>query len=45
MLGMGESRIGAAGRSLQDLRRAGCALLTLGQYLAPTGGHHPVARW
>lgn len=44
MLGMGESRKELLA-ALQDLRRAGCALLTLGQYLAPTRGHHPVARY
>jgi lipoic acid synthetase len=28
-----------------DLRRAGCSLLTLGQYLAPSDKHHPVMEW
>jgi lipoic acid synthetase len=44
MLGLGESREEVLG-VLADLRRAGCALLTLGQYLAPTRRHHPVERY
>lgn len=44
MLGMGETddEIRAA---LGDLRAAGVTLLTLGQYLAPSAAHHPVARY
>lgn len=44
MLGLGETdaEIRAA---LDDLRAAGVALLTLGQYLQPTRRHLPVARW
>lgn len=44
MLGMGEtdSEVSSA---LRDLRAAGVALLTLGQYLAPSPAHHPVARF
>lgn len=44
MLGMGETEpeLSAA---LRDLRAAGVALLTLGQYLAPSPAHHPVARF
>ena len=44
MLGMGETEaeIRAA---LRDLRAAGVTLLTLGQYLAPSSAHHPVARF
>ena len=44
MLGMGETaaEIRAA---LRDLRAAGVTLLTLGQYLAPSAAHHPVARF
>jgi lipoyl synthase len=44
MLGMGETdaEISAA---LADLRTAGVSLLTLGQYLAPSTAHHPVARF
>ena len=44
MLGLGESReeLFAAWR---DLRRAGCDILTLGQYLQPSRSHLPVARF
>ncbi len=44
MLGLGEAdeEVSAV---LSDLRRADCALLTLGQYLAPTRDHHPVERY
>lgn len=31
--------------TLEDLRRAGCALVSIGQYLAPSPHHHPVAEW
>ncbi|MBW2028154.1 MAG: lipoyl synthase [Deltaproteobacteria bacterium] len=44
MLGLGEG-IGEIGGVFQDLRRAGCDLLTLGQYLAPSSVHRPVARF
>lgn len=30
---------------LQDLRNQGCRLLTIGQYLQPTPGNHPVRRY
>jgi lipoic acid synthetase len=44
MVGLGETR-----EELQavfhDLRAAGCDLLTLGQYLAPSDRHHPVVRF
>jgi lipoic acid synthetase len=30
---------------MRDLRDAGCRLLTLGQYLAPSPQHHPVVRY
>jgi len=44
MVGLGETmeEIEAV---LADLRRAGCLLLTVGQYLAPTAGHLPVERY
>jgi lipoic acid synthetase len=44
MLGLGESEeeILAVAR---DLRDAGVQIFTLGQYLAPTGNHHPVRRY
>ena len=38
MLGLGESEAEVV-RSLQDLRDVGCDVVTLGQYLAPTGHH------
>ncbi len=41
MLGLGETRPEVL-RVMADLRDAGCDLLTLGQYLAPSAGHHPV---
>jgi lipoic acid synthetase len=44
MLGLGESddEILATAR---DLRDAGVDIFTMGQYLAPTGNHHPVRRY
>lgn len=44
MLGLGETREEVLS-VLADLRRAGCSLLTLGQYLAPSDKHHPVVRY
>ncbi len=44
MLGMGETREEIV-RVMKDLRRHGCRLLTLGQYLAPSRQHHPVERY
>ena len=44
MVGMGETREELSG-TLRDLREAGVELLTVGQYLAPTRGHHPVIRF
>jgi lipoic acid synthetase len=44
MLGIGET-IGEVFDVLSDLRDAGCDVLTLGQYLAPTLKHIPVARF
>lgn len=44
MLGMGEID-GEIHAALRDLRKAGVELLTLGQYLAPSPVHHPVARY
>jgi lipoic acid synthetase len=44
MLGLGET--GEEVRAvLGDLLGAGCGLLTIGQYLAPSRAHHPVARF
>jgi len=44
MLGIGET-IGELFDVLADLRDVGCDVLTLGQYLAPTLKHIPVARF
>jgi len=44
MLGMGEERAELLA-VFADLRQAGCSLLTLGQYLAPTRAHHAVVRY
>lgn len=44
MLGLGET-LPEIWQTLEDLRRAGCQLLTLGQYLQPTRGHLPVHRY
>ena len=44
MLGLGEERAEIL-ETLADLRQAGVAMLTLGQYLQPTRAHLPVARY
>jgi lipoic acid synthetase len=44
MLGLGETREEVLD-VLGDLRQHGCELLTLGQYLQPSPGHMPVARY
>jgi lipoyl synthase len=44
MIGLGESEADIRG-AFADLRRAGCDLLTVGQYLQPTAAHPPVARY
>lgn len=44
MVGLGESEADVLG-AFADLRRAGCDLLTVGQYLQPTAAHPPVARY
>jgi lipoic acid synthetase len=44
ILGLGETR-DEVSRALQDLRSAGCDLITITQYLRPTNKHHPVERW
>ena len=44
MLGLGEIRQEVL-TTLRDIRNAGCRLLTLGQYLAPSERHHPVVRY
>ncbi len=44
MVGMGETEDEVL-RTLNDLREAGCRIVTLGQYLRPTLGHWPVAEY
>ena len=44
MLGLGETQDEILA-VMEDLRKAGCKLLTLGQYLAPSERHHPVVRF
>ena len=44
MLGLGEERDEIL-RVMEDLRKISCDLLTLGQYLQPSGKHHPVVRF
>jgi len=44
MVGAGETEDDLV-RTFEDLRRAGCDLLTIGQYLRPTRAHAPVARY
>jgi lipoic acid synthetase len=44
MLGLGESRKEVL-NAIDDLLAAGCKLLTLGQYLAPSNAHYPVKRY
>jgi lipoic acid synthetase len=44
MLGLGETE-GEVRETISDLGRSGCSSLTLGQYLAPSKDHLPVARY
>jgi lipoic acid synthetase len=44
MLGLGETAEELRS-TMEDIREAGCSLLTLGQYLAPSPRHHPVIRY
>ncbi len=44
MLGLGEKQIEIE-QTLEDLRAAGCRILTLGQYLQPSKNHLPVERF
>jgi lipoyl synthase len=44
MLGLGET-FEEIIEVLQDLRRTGCRMVTLGQYLSPSPGHIPVERY
>jgi lipoyl synthase len=41
MLGLGETE-SEVRQALSDLRGHGCRMLTIGQYLQPSSGHHPV---
>jgi lipoic acid synthetase len=44
MVGLGESR-DECREVMRDLRAAGCDVLTIGQYLRPSAGHLPIARY
>ena len=44
MVGLGEQKDEVL-EVMGDLRQAGCNVLTLGQYLAPSERHHPVVRY
>lgn len=44
MLGLGESKDEVV-EALMDLRKSGCDILTLGQYLAPSPAHYPVCEF
>jgi lipoic acid synthetase len=44
MLGLGETE-SEIRNVMRDLKKAGCMLLTIGQYLAPSKDHVPVARY
>ena len=44
MVGLGEERDELIA-TLQDLRRVGCGIVTIGQYLRPSAAHAPMARY
>src|SRR5438132_8808501 len=44
MVGLGEEHDEIVA-TLQDVRRVGCEILTIGQYLRPTADHAPMARY
>jgi lipoic acid synthetase len=44
MVGLGEERHELI-ETFEDLRRVGCGILTIGQYLRPSAGHAPMARY
>jgi lipoic acid synthetase len=44
ILGMGETEA-ELHQAIADLRNVGVDILTLGQYLQPSGSHLPVAKW
>ncbi len=44
MLGLGETEAAVEG-VMRDLRTAGCDIITIGQYLAPSNKHHPIVEY
>jgi lipoic acid synthetase len=44
ILGLGEN-VDEVIDAMRDLRRVGCDLITITQYLRPSAKHHPVSRW
>jgi lipoic acid synthetase len=44
MVGLGEAREELVA-TITDLRRAGCGILTIGQYLRPSAAHAPMVRY
>jgi len=44
MVGLGE-KVGELAQTMSDIRRTGCDILTIGQYLAPSVDHHPVIQF
>src|SRR5206468_9263184 len=44
MVGLGEEKQELL-ETLEDLRKAGCGILTIGQYLRPSAGHAPMVRY
>ena len=44
MVGLGEEREEVL-QVFEDLRNAGCNILTIGQYIAPSQNHHPVVQY
>lgn len=44
MVGVGETWDELV-QTMRDLRSVGCDILTIGQYLAPSSGHHPISRY
>lgn len=44
MVGLGETQVEIF-QTMRDLRTVACDILTIGQYLQPTSGHLPVARF
>lgn len=44
MVGLGEKKEEVF-KVFEDLRRSGCSILTVGQYLAPSKNHHPVVEY